>query len=47
MLNPVRDKKIKARTGGGEGTTPVTTAGPEEDRCEGTHLLRVELKSEK
>ena len=26
LLNLMRDEKIKSRTGGGEGTTPVTTA---------------------
>ena len=30
LLNPLRDKKMKARTG--EGTTPVTTACPEAAR---------------
>ena len=43
MLNPMRDKNWKARTRGGEGTTPVTTACPE-DRW-GSNLLRVEPES--
>ena len=29
LLNPMRDLKLKARTGGEEGATPVTTACPE------------------
>ena len=28
MLDPMRDKKLKERTGAGEGKTPVTTACP-------------------
>ena len=26
LLNPMRDRKMKAKTGGEKGTTPVTTA---------------------
>ena len=36
LLNPMRDKKLKARTGGEKGTTPVTTTCPEAEKynCE-------------
>ena len=30
LLNPMHDKNLKARTGGEEGTTPGTTASPED-----------------
>ena len=41
MLNPMRDKHEWMHDPGGEGTTPVTTAFPE-DRW-GQNPLRVEL----
>ena len=40
MLNPMRDKSLEARTGEGEGTTPVSTEG--ESSCELSWKVKVE-----
>ena len=45
MLNPMCDKNTNTHRGG-EGTTPMATACPEQARAEGKSLLRVELESE-
>ena len=50
-LNPMRDKKNEGpyQGGGGKGTTPVTTACPEEKTAEGKtsyELVWLESKSD-